>query len=528
MRLAIPADFARLNVLKRVQDHAWGLGLVAVTSVALTASVATLAHDQLFHAGPRAATQSSAEAAAVEPATAAMPTSFDSTTTVVLAEGKFQSADIQTGAATVEKVAREVAVAGRVEADPNRRVVIHPKAPGVVRTLPVQPGTKVKAGDVLVILDSAEVATARLSVRERQRALSTARAEAAWKSAIAANTEAMIALLGKGASARDVTTEFADKLVGTSRGTLVSAWAELEMASHELDKQSSLNKQNIVGEHPVFIAEHTREGAQAKFAAVLEQVRFDVAQADRVARQQARNAEEMVIDAAEHLRILGVEEDIAHLLAHPETAADLPTDFSAVASYPIVAPLDGTIVSTTATRSSRVDMTNPLFVIADLSRVYTVANVPESDFALLPNLPGGTIRLTAEAYPGQSFNAKMLYTGAEVDPNTRTVRLVAEVDNPDDLLKLGMFARIALDANLTESATVVPPGALVDFDGVPTLFQPDPSRPRTFTRHVVKLGRATPEGQVVTSGIKPGDKIVVAGTFLLKSELILQNETDED
>ena len=524
MRLTVPVEFSRLSLTRWVQDHALGLSLVAAVSV----SVATLAHDQLFHASPKEETRSSVEADSAGPATVAKPAGFDPMTTVVLAEGKFQAAEIQTGAATVEKVAREVAVAGRVEADPNRRVVIYPKAPGNVRTLPVQPGSKVKAGDVLVILDSSEVATARLGVRERQRTLSTARAEAAWKSAIAANTEAMIARLGNGASARELTKEFADKLVGTSRGTLVSAWAEVEMATHELDKQSDLNKQKIVGEHPVFIAEHTREGAQAKFEAALEQVRFDVAQADRVARQQVRNAEEMVIDAAEHLRILGVDEDIANLLTHPEMAADLPTDFAAVSSYPIVAPLDGTIVSTTATRSSRVDMTNPLFVIADLSQVYTVANVPESDFALLPSLVGGKIRLTAEAYPGQSFDARMLYTGAEVDPITRTVRLVAEADNPDGLLKLGMFARIALDANLTESATVVPPSALVDFDGVPTIFQPDPSQPLTFIRHPVKLGRATPEGQIVTSGVKAGDKIVVAGTFLLKSELILQNETDED
>ena len=522
MRLAIPVDQARLSFTKFLGDHAVGIGLVAALSVA----AATLAHDRLFHSSGTETAVATTEADPV--ATASEPADLDPMTTVVLAEGKFVSAQIKLGAAMVEKVAREVAVAGRIEADPNRRIEIRPKASGVVRTLPIQPGTKVRAGDVLVILDSAEVATARLGVRERQRALNTARAEADWKATVAANTETMIARLHKGASARDLTQEFADKLVGTSRGTLVAAWADLEMATHELDKQSNLNKKNIVGEHPVFIAEHTREGASAKFEAALEQVRFDVAQADRVARQQVRNAEEMVIDAAERLRILGVAENIANLLAHPEGASSLPDDFAAIASYPIVAPFDGTVVSTTAARSQRVDVADSLFLLADLSQVYTVANVPESDFALLPNLVGGKIRLTAEAYPAQSFAARMLYTGAEVDPITRTVRLVAEADNPDGMLKLGMFARIALDASLTESATVVPPGAVVDFEGVSALFQPDPQHPRTFTRHAVKLGRATPEGQIITEGIKAGDPIVIAGAFLLKSELILQNETEED
>ncbi len=523
MQLLVPAEQRRFGrgLARWFGDRAVVIGVVASIAVA----AATLTHDRLFHGNA-----GEAKAVADEPAGTMPKLAFDPTTTVVLAEGKFQTAAIKLGVARVDQVAKEVAVAGRIEADPNLRVEIRPKAAGVVRTLPVQPGTKVHAGDVLVVLDSAEVASARLLIRERQRALSTARAEAAWKGAVDTNTEAMITRLRKGASAQDLTRDFADKLVGTSRGTLVSAWAELEMATHELEKQSGLNKQKIVGEHPVFLAEHTREGAQARFAAALEQVRFDVSQQDRIARQGVRNAEEMVIDAAERLQILGITESIPDLLAQSDSAASLPSDYSAISQYPILAPFDGTVVSTTAARSQRVDVADPLFVVADLSHVYAVANIPESAFAALPGLGGGAgkIRLTAEAYPGQEFAARLLYTAAEVDPGTRTVRIVAEAANPDGLLKLGLFTRIALDASLTESATVVPPGALVDFDGVAAVFQPDPRQPRTFTRHPVKLGRATPEGQIILAGLNPGDKVVTSGTFLLKSELILQNDTEEE
>ena len=520
MRMAIPMESARRGLIGLIRDHAVAIGMVITLSV----TAATLLHDRLFH-------EVAGLVAAADPAPAevgAKPTGIDPTTTVILTEGKFATANLKVGSAQVVEVAKEVAVAGRIEADPNRRIEIRPKAPGVVRTVPTQPGTKVRAGDVLVVLDSAEVATARLLVRERQRALSTARAEATWKAEVAANAEAMIVRLRKGASAPELTRDFAEKLVGTARGTLIAAWAELEMASHEFDKQSDLKRQNIIGEHPVFLAEHTREGAQAKFEAALEQVRYDVSQADRVARQGVRDAEEMVVDAAQRLQVLGVAEDIGALVAHPEAASSLPTDFAQVASYPIVAPFDGTVVSTMITRSRRADVADPLFVVADLGRVYAVANIPESDFAALPGLTGGAVRLTATAYPGRSFAARMLYTGAEVDPVTRTVRLVAEADNPDDLLKLGMFARIALDARVSESATVVPPGALVDLDGQAAVFRPDANRPRTFTRQAVKLGRTTPEGRIVAEGLKPGDRVVVAGTFLLKSELILQNDTEEE
>ncbi len=166
-------------------------------------------------------------------------------------------------------------------------------------------------------------------------------------------------------------------------------------------------------------------------------------------------------------------------------------------------------------------------MLADLSKVYAVANIPESDFAALPTLGGGTVRLTATAYPGRHFEARMLYTGAEVDPVTRTVRLVAETENPDDLLKLGMFARIVLDAANSEKTATIPVASVLDVDGKPAVFVPGEGE-RTFVIRPVKLGREALGRRVVTEGLKPGDRVVVAGAFLLKSELILQNETEEE
>lgn len=521
MRLALPAESSRQTTHSRKITRGWTLGLGLGLAGAVAA--ATLAHDRLFR-GQEGAETAPSGAGAVE----AKKPDHDLTTTVVLPDGKFKTAGIQVEPAREDEVPKEVAVTGRIEADPNRRVEIRPRAPGVVRSLPAPPGTRVRAGDVLVVLDSPDVGSARLKVRERQRELATVRVEAGWKGEIAANVEAMIARLRAGASAQELARQFADKSIGTARGTLVSAWAELELASHEYDKMSDLNKKKIIGEHPVFVAEHTREGAEAKFVGTLEQVRFDVSQQDRVARQMVRNAEETVVDAAQRLRILGVAEDVADLLAHPERASALPSGTEDLTAYPLVAPFDGAVVSTSAVRSQRVDVADLLFVVADLSKVHAVAMVPESDFAALPALGSGSgpIRLTAAAYPGRAFETRVLYVGADVDPTSHAVRLVAEASNPDGLLKLGMFARVVLDTKATEKATTVPPGAVVEIDAKPAVFVPGKGE-RTFVRRAVKLGREALGRRVIAEGLKPGDRVVVAGTFLLKSELILQNETEE-
>jgi membrane fusion protein, heavy metal efflux system len=336
----------------------------------------------------------------------------------------------------------------------------------------------------------------------------------------------MIEQLRKGTSAHELARIFAAKRLGTTRGTLLSAYADLEIASHEAEKMTELNQKKIVGEHPLFLAQHTREAAQAKFDAALEQIRFDVQQHDRIARQSVRNAEEMVVDAAQRLRILGVTEDINDLLAHPERASALPSGSEDVTAYPITAPFDGTVVTTSAVFSQRVEINDTLVVLADVSKVYAVANVPESDFAALPGLSGGKVALTATAYPGRTFESRMLYTGADVDPATRTVRLVAETDNPDGLLKLGMFARIVLDTKATEEATTVPLGSVVEVEGKSAVFVPGKLE-RSFVIRPVKLGREALGRQVIADGLKPGDQVVVAGAFVIKSELILQNETEE-
>ena len=92
-------------------------------------------------------------------------------------------------------------------------------------------------------------------------------------------------------------------------------------------------------------------------------------------------------------------------------------------------------------------MNDVLFTLADLSTVWVMANIPESDFASLPALQRrDRSALTATAYPGRTFEARLLSVGAMVDPTTRTVPILAETANPDDLLKLGMFVRIVLDS----------------------------------------------------------------------------------
>ena len=184
--------------------------------------------------------------------------------------------------------------------------------------------------------------------------------------------------------------------------------------------------------------------------------------------------------------------------------------------------------------SQRAELNDVLFIVADLSTVWLTANIPESDVANVPRIQGGAIRFTAAAYGSRLFPAKLLSVGAMVDPQTRTVPILAQAENRDGLLKPFMFVRIHLDSPTTERALTIPQTAVVEIEGKNGVFVPakpaeagDASH-RAFTFRPVEIGRQEGDRVVVKSGLKEGEIVVAQDAYQLKAELILQNQTGED
>jgi RND family efflux transporter MFP subunit len=514
-----------------------------------------VAYDLLERTHLRAA-GSDALASGDKPASDTKPARADTVTTVSLTEDKFKAASITTESARHDQIATDVGVVGVIQVNLDRQVVVRPRASGIVREVHAVLGQNVKRGDLLITLDSPDVGTARLNLRARQRELATARYEADWKSEIAANVALLIPELRSALAlrrssvpddeehvevlspevraktdTRTIEKDFADKQLGEYRGILLQAYAEFDIASHEEQKTKNLKIEKIMGEHPALLARHTREGVQAKLEAAIEKARFDAAQEKRLADQQVRLAESGVIDAAQRLRILGVPEDIPSLLAHADLAFKIALDED-VTLYEIVAPIEGTVIkrSDFAVRSQKADVNDVLFDVADLSSVWVTANVSESDVAKLPKIKDAVFRLTATAYPNREFSARLLSVGALVDPQTRNVPLLAQTDNRDGLFKLGMFVRIGLDSSATENALTVPASAIVEIENAKYVFVPLAQGPqnRSFRLQAVECGRQAGERVVIKAGLTKGDVVVSTGAFLLKSELILQNQTEDE
>lgn len=467
---------------------------------------------------------------------AAEPANGDSSglpSKVTLTDAKFQQAAIVLGEAEMITLPAELGVPGRIDTNQDRQVQVHPRAAGVIREVRASLGQVVKKGDVLAVLDSPDVGTARLNLRAKQRELVTARVEAEWKMQLAANVASLIPELMKRTDTAVLEKQYANRPLGSFRGTLLTAYSKFDIAAHEELKTEGLRKDLIVGEHPAVVAHHNRESAQAEFEGVIEQAKFDAKYQNMMAEQQVKLAESAVIDAAKRLQILGVTENVSELIAKADQMTSSKPADEDVAAYTVVAPFDATVItkSPMAVPSQKAELTDVLFALADLSTVWVTANVPESDFALLPELQKGKIRLSATAYPGRSFAAKILSVGATVDPTTRTVSMLASTNNAEGLLKIGMFVRIVLDTSAEVKALAVPSSAVEEIEGKTGVFLPvtdDKNEGHTFAFRAVKLGRESGDRQVINSGLKPGESVVFKGAFVLKSELILQSDTEED
>lgn len=188
---------------------------------------------------------------------------------------------------------------------------------------------------------------------------------------------------------------------------------------------------------------------------------------------------------------------------------------------PIVAPFAGRVIGRKLTRGEVVETTENLFVIADLSEVWVLANIPEKDIPFVHAIraSGGMhADVRVNAYPGEVFKGVITYVGDVLDPSTRTMQLRLELSNSDGRLKPEMFATVRLYSESQPDRLAVPEAALQRDQGRTFVFVQ-----RNATEYEVRDVQVGESNGTVTSiltGLNEGEHIVTQGAFILKSELL--------
>src|SRR6202522_4401697 len=184
----------------------------------------------------------------------------------------------------------------------------------------------------------------------------------------------------------------------------------------------------------------------------------------------------------------------------------------------IRAPVAGTVVERLVTPGQLLDAgTTPCFTVADLSRVWVMAQVFGTDLAAV------SVGDAAEVNSGigsKSFSGKVDNIAALVDPDTRAVAVRVVVDNPGDLLKKQMYVRVRVQARQESRGLLVPVSAILrDDENLPFVYQLQADG--SLARRHVTLGSRTGDQYDIAEGLSAADKIVVDGALFLQ---FMQNE----
>ena len=269
---------------------------------------------------------------------------------------------------------------------------------------------------------------------------------------------------------------------------------------------------------------------EAHSALLQAQAANRVAQAD-FKRAESLNADEIIAqkdflrakaDYAKSAAELRAAQDKLRLLGVSPGASG----GRAESTFPVVAPFAGTVIQKKATLGDLATPSEPLFTVADLSKVWVEASLPET--ALAKVRTGAAATVTVSAYPGVRFAGRVTYLASVLDKDTRSVAARIVVDNKDRRLKPEMFGTVVLetgggDEQAARQALSVPDTAILLLQGQPTVFVAEHGG---YEARPVELGDKLAGRTVIKSGVAVGDQLVAIGAYALKARLLKSQISD--
>jgi cobalt-zinc-cadmium efflux system membrane fusion protein len=222
-----------------------------------------------------------------------------------------------------------------------------------------------------------------------------------------------------------------------------------------------------------------------------------------IAQNAEDNAKAALLASEEQLRVLGVDKD------HP------------AAIVKVYSPASGYIIAQNVTAAAAAGVTYAgsanAFTIADLSHVWIICDVYENNLPMVHLGQKADIRLTA--YPDRVLTGVISDIGAVLDPQIRTAKVRIQVDNPNTLMRIGMFATATIHGKALETHVQIPASAVLHLHDRDWVYVP--AGDNKFRRLQVRGGNSLPGNmQEILSGIDVGQQVV-------SNVLALQNTADQ-
>lgn len=189
----------------------------------------------------------------------------------------------------------------------------------------------------------------------------------------------------------------------------------------------------------------------------------------------------------------------------------------------LTAPISGNIVERMVNAGAGIEAGKPLFTIANLSTLWVIANVPESQIHQLRT--GATTQVYSPVLGQDPLSGKVTYIDPVLNEDTRTAKVRIEINNPDNKLKAGMFVEVALETQTSSStdskkSLLIPQEAIQRIGERSVVFIPKDNEAGHFEVREVQIGVEHNGLREIVAGLSANEKVVTAGSFTLKTQMM--------
>lgn len=243
-----------------------------------------------------------------------------------------------------------------------------------------------------------------------------------------------------------------------------------------------------------------------------------------VSLSQARSAYDVAKKHLDGLNATGKQSALKSASGQLTSAKGKLMNSEAQLSYSEVrSPINGVITDRPLYPGEMASTSTPLLTVMDISQIIAKAHIPQSDALLLHKGDQATITMAGLEKP---VAAKVSLVSPALDPNSTTVEIWVQGANPDQQLRPGMTAQIAITAQTVKSALVIPASALINAKEDAAQVMVVDAQSQAQSRDV-KVGIQSGNQAQIVSGLKPGEVVVTAGAYGLPDKTKVKIEKPE-
>jgi cobalt-zinc-cadmium efflux system membrane fusion protein len=394
---------------------------------------------------------------------------------------------------------------GEIGLNEERVVHIVPRLDGVVKKVFKDLGDRVKKGELLAVLESRELADAKINYLGAIQNSDLAKIDLKRESLLVENTSTMLKLLEQEQDLEKIYSALKNLQIGKSRELLIPAYAKLQLAKSVYLREKNLFKKGISSESEYLLAKEDFKSAQARYIALNEKIAYDgpwtVRQKQRTMEMEQFNLQ----TARQKLFALGMAKNEIHSLTDQEE-----TEFT---HHELRSPLEGIIIKKHLTTGEAVKKDDDVFLLADFSDVWVNISIPAKD---LKNVKTGQKVLVKNDNLGLQAKGKLTYFDSIVDDKTRMITGRVVILNPGKQWRPGTFVTVEIMIEERTVPIAVPLEAIQTIRDWSVVFV---KYGDFFEARPLELGENDGHRVEVLQGLSRGEQYVKQNSFTVKAEI---------